>query len=601
MHLSRLVGRRIKETPKDAQLVSHQFFLRGGYGRQVASGIYSLLPLATRVIRKIEAIIRDEMNGIDGQEVIMPVVMPREMWEESGRYSVIGKEMARFHDRNGKDLVLGMTHEEAVVTLARTEASSYKNFPFTLYQIQTKFRDEPRPRGGLVRVREFTMKDAYSFHTNLPDLEHYYERCFKAYERIFRRAGLKNFASFKSDTGMMGGSVAHEFMLISDAGEDSLVVCKACNYAANNEVALSKIPTASKISAQAPLTKIHTPSVATIEALCSLMSVSPDQTAKAVFFRWDAPPPEVGKPKTPPRLVFALIRGDRQINEVKLAKAAGFAPLVFANDYDIKTLGAVPGYASPVGLGPLLTEKGCAVIVDPSIVESHNLVTGANEVDQHFTGFDPSRDLPAGCKTADISMVQDADGCPQCGKPLLLTRGIEIGNIFQLGNKYSESMGMRYLDVHGKSQTPIMGCYGIGVGRLMASVIEDSHDQYGPIWPISIAPFEAQINVLQWSSPGIKETAEKLYKELQAAGVDVLLDDTDNKPGFQFADADLIGSPLRLVVAPKGLERGAIEWKLRDGTAKGDWPLAEAGAKALAMIVELRQQLQNYTDNGKGT
>lgn len=594
MYLSRLVGRRIKETPKDALLASHQFLLRGGYVRQVASGIYSLLPLATRTIRKIERIIREEMDAIGGEEVILPVVMPREMWEESGRYATIGKEMARFQDRHGKDMLLGMTHEEAVVSLAKTEASSYKNFPFMLYQIQTKFRDEPRPRGGLIRVREFTMKDAYSFHTSQADLESYYDRCFAAYERIFRRTGLRNFVSVKSDTGMMGGSVAHEFMLVSPEGEDSLVICKSCGYAANNEVAVSRQTSApeQQTPRSGALKKIETPNTTTIESLCQLLGITPDSTAKAVFFRHDPPPtPDGKKPSGPPRLVFALIRGDRQINEVKLAKAAGFAPLAFANDFDIKALGAIPGFASPVGLGTKLLGAKCQVIVDGSLMDGRVYVTGANEKDWHYTGFYPREDLPEGSKVTDISMVHDGDGCQNCNNPLTLTRGIEIGNIFQLGTKYSESMGMRYLDVNGKNQTPIMGCYGIGVGRLLASAIEDSRDQFGPIWPVSIAPFEVHINALQYGTPAIKDVAEGLYQHLKTQGADALLDDSDNKPGFQFADADLIGAPLRLVVAPKSLERGMVEYKLRDGSDKGEWPVAEAGARAMDILKGLRSKL----------
>lgn len=594
MYLSRLVGRRIKETPKDAVLASHQFLLRGGYMRQVTSGIYSLLPLATRTIRKIERIIREEMDAIGGEEVIMPVVMPREMWEESGRYGTIGKEMARFQDRQGKDMLLGMTHEEAVVTLAKTEATSYKHFPFMLYQIQTKFRDEPRSRGGLIRVREFTMKDAYSFHTSQKDLESYYDRCFVAYERIFRRAGLRNFVSVKSDTGMMGGSIAHEFMLVSEAGEDSLVICKSCGYAANNEVAVSRQTSMTPASAARPeaLKKITTPGTTTIDSLCQMLKITAAATAKAVFFRHDPPPTADGKkPVGPPRLVFALIRGDRQINEVKLAKAAGFAPLAFASDHEIRSIGAIPGYASPVGLGAKLTEARCQVVIDPTLMDGKTFVTGANEIDMHYSGFFPQEDLPENHQVRDISMVEEGDACTSCGNALNLTRGIEIGNIFQLGTKYSESMGMRYQDEGGKAQTPIMGCYGIGVGRLLASAIEDSRDQYGPIWPISIAPYELHINALQWTTGTIKETATALYEELKKNGVDALLDDSDNKPGFQFADADLIGAPVRLVVAPKSLERGMIEYKLRDGSDKGEWPVAEAGQKALEVVRKLRQQL----------
>ena len=579
MRMSHLIGRRIKETPKDATLASHQFLLRGGYARPVTSGVFSILPLGKRVLLNIERIIREEMNAISGQEVLLPVVMPREMWEESGRYHAIGKEMVRFKDRSGKDFLLGMTHEEAVVTLARTEAVSYKHYPFMLYQIQTKFRDEPRARGGLIRVREFTMKDAYSFHTSQDDLARYYDECFKAYERVFQRAGLKRVVSVKSDTGMMGGSVAHEFMLVTPVGEDTLILCPKCHYSANNEVAVSKLPPVKDAGSEEALTKIPTPGTKTIADLCKLLKIGPEHTAKAVFYK-AAGPPAAGAPAP---LIFAVIRGDREINEVKLAKVSLGRPLVFANDADITSIGAVPGFASPLGVDM----SRCQIIVDPSILTVKNLVVGANEVDQHYRGFSAERDLPKEAKIIDIAQVQEGDLCQECGSTIEVTRGIEVGNIFQLGTKYSDSMGMRYSDEAGQSQVPTMGCYGIGVGRLLASVMEESHDAHGPIWPISIAPFQVHIVALQFNTEPVREKAQTLYKTLLAKGFDVVFDDRDEKPGVQFAEADLMGVPIRLIVAPKALAKGKIELKLRDGSLQEE--VDEAAI--VSRVEELRTKL----------
>ncbi|MFO7897781.1 MAG: proline--tRNA ligase [Planctomycetota bacterium] len=544
--MSELVGRRYKERPAEATLESHSFLLRGGYARQVANGIYSLLPPGLRVARKIERVIREEMDRIGGQEVRMPVVLTRELWEQSGRYEDVGPELVRLTDRGGRDLLLAMTHEEAVVHLCRDEITSYRQLPFMVYQIQTKFRDEPRSRGGLIRVREFTMKDAYSFHRTQEDLDDYYERCSEAYSRIFARCGIPETVKIQSDTGMMGGKVAHEFMLRCDAGEDTVVACEDCGYLANLEVAEGRVEPAAK--EPRPLEKVHTPEKRTIEEVADYLGVEPRRTAKAVFYESDREG----------RLVMALVRGDVEMNETKLAKIIQAVPEM-AGDEKIRSVGAEPGFASPMDID---TDR-CRIIVDHSVAESNNLVCGANEPDYHYRNFNLGRDLP-GVETADVATVRDGDGCPNCDGPLVLRRGIEVGNIFQLGTKYTDSMGMTYLDESGQEAVPIMGCYGIGVGRLLSSVMEAKRDKFGPIWPISVSPWHVHVNALGIDDDDVRDAAETLVSDLTAAGIEVLFDDRDERPGVQFADADLLGVPYRFIVSPRNLGEGQVEWKRRD-------------------------------------
>ncbi len=558
MRLSKLVGHRYKERPGEAVLDSHAFLLRGAYARQVANGIYSLLPPGLRVARKIERIIREEMNRIGGQEVLMPVVMPRELWEESGRYDAVGSELLRFHDRTGHDMVLGMTHEEAVVHLCRHEINSYAQLPFMVYQIQTKFRDEPRSRGGLIRVREFTMKDAYSFHASQEDLERYYMECYRAYQRIFARAGLPEVVAVLSDTGMMGGKVAHEFILLTEAGEDTIVTCESCGYLANQEVAVGRVQ--GYPEEPLPLEKVHTPDKKTIEEVAAFLGVEPRQTAKVVFYDTD----EAGK------LVVLLIRGDIEVNEMKLAKVIRAVP-VPADEAKITAAGSVAGFASPMGLDP----KRCRIVVDQTIAGSGNLVCGANEPDYHFKNFNLARDLP-GMDIVDVAQVREGDGCPKCSGALALKRGVEVGNIFQLGTKYTEAMGMTFDDEAGNVRTPIMGCYGIGVGRLVSSIMEVRRDEYGPKWPLSVAPWQVHLNALRLNVEEVNTTAEKLYAELQDAGIEVVYDDRDERPGVQFADADLLGVPIRLIVSERNLKNSQIEFKRRDTGESGVIPLERA-------------------------
>ena len=574
MKMSKLVGRRIKEDPKDAKTVSHKFLIRGGYIRPVSAGIYSLLPTGERIVKKIEAIIREEMNRIDGQEVLMPVVLPADLWQESGRYESVGAELLRFRDRNEKPMILAMTHEEAIVHLVRTELNSYKQLPVMLYQIQTKYRDAARPRAGLIRTREFTMKDAYSFHTDQADLERYYARCHEAYERIFRRVGMKNVLSIESNSGMMGGKVSHEFMAICDCGEDTVITNADYSYRANREIAVAawKFEKGEPL----PLEKVHTPGMKTIEDVAGFLGVKPENTGKAVFYQ-DAHTGE---------LIFVLIRGDFEVNEVKLANALKVPELKFADDAAIEAAGAVPGFASPVGIDPAKAR----IIVDRSAAESGNLVVGANEADYHYRNFNFDRDLAgSGCLVADIACVREGDPCPLTGQPLQFLRGIEVGNIFQLGTKYSDTMHCDYLDRDGKSHPMVMGCYGIGVGRAMAAVIEQSCDEYGPIWPMSIAPWQVELCAINPEKEGVGEACERLYAELQAAGIEVLYDDRGEKAGSMFSDADLLGIPLRLVVSPRTLAEKQAEFKVR-GSRDAERIALDAAVSHVAARVEAEME-----------
>ena len=574
--MSQMVGRRLKEVPKDAKTVSHQFLIRGGYIRSVSAGIYSLLPIGKRITDKIEEIIREEMNAIDGQEILMPVVLPADLWQESGRYDSVGAELLRFSDRNDKPMLLAMTHEECVTALIRTEINSYKQLPVMVYQLQTKYRDEARPRAGLIRTREFTMKDAYSFHVDQADLEKYYQRAHAAYERIFRRIGLNNVLSIESNSGMMGGKVSHEFMAICDCGEDTIFVSPDRSYRANREIATA----AWKFTSSEPLAlqKVATPGCKTIEEVAGFLNVKPEQTGKAVFYQNAA----TGE------LVFALIRGDFEVNESKLANLLQIPELKFADDAAILAAGAVPGYASPVNIDGAKVK----IVLDRSALESSNLVVGANESNYHYLNFNAKRDLPENSYlVGDIATVRPGDPCPLTGQPLQMLRGIEVGNIFQLGTKYSQAMNCNYLDRDGKSRPMVMGCYGIGVGRAMASVIEASCDQYGPIWPMSISPYQVQVCALDLNKPGVAAAAEKLVAELDARGIEVLYDDRGEKAGFVFNDADLLGIPLRLVISPKTLGDRQVEYRTRSSR---DTVRLDLDAAPEKVAKDVSEQLARY-------
>ena len=561
MRMSSLLGKRLKEDPKDAQMVSHKYLIRGGYIRQLSAGTYSFLPLGQRVKEKIENIIRGYMDAAGGQEVSMPVVHPAELWKETGRYDSIDASLLRFVDRAGKENVLAMTHEEAAVHLVRNDISSYKQLPFMIYQIQTKFRDEARSRGGLIRVREFTMKDAYSFHADEKDLEGFYSVMHVAYEHIFKKTGLKNFISVKSDSGIMGGGVSHEFMALNEMGEDTLILCEACGYKANKEIAQCAMPHSASGTCD-ELARVHTPGKKTIDEVAAFLNVSAAESAKSVFYTFNG------------ALILVLIRGDKDVNETKLRNYLGIGELRPAGDEDIISAGSVPGYASPLGMNP----DDVRTIVDQSIDGYGCYVCGANEPDHHLTGFCPSRDLKTDFETADLYTVENGDPCPQCGKPLSVTRGIEIGNIFQLGTKYSAPMNAAYLDETGRARDLIMASYGIGVGRLISTVIEDNHDDYGPIWPITVSPYEVHLNALKIKDESVKKTAEQLYKDLSARGIEVLFDDRNESPGSQFSEADLIGIPLRVVISKKNIDNGVAEFKHRGGETSHMVPLDECVA-----------------------
>ena len=562
MKLAKLVGDRFKERPSDCVVDSHALMVRGGYIKLMANGIFSSYMPLKRITRKIEQIIREEMDAIDGQEVQFPVVMPASIWQESGRYESIGAEMARFQDRSGSPLVLGMTHEEAAVHLVRDYAKSYARYPFMVYQIQTKFRDEARPRAGLIRVREFTMKDAYSFHTSQEDLEEYYEKCHKAYERIYARVGVPEVISVASDSGMMGGSVSHEFMLLTPIGEDSIAICSECGYSANMEAAECIIEK-EKEHVSADLTKVHTPDMHTIEEVCNFVGSSPEKSCKAVVYQRNKDD----------SYVILFIRGDLEVNETKLTNFLGceIHPAEITEESGIKA-----GFIGPVGLC-----GGVTVLYDRSLENASGLVCGANEVDYHYTGLDMDRDV-AGAEYHDFAKIMDNGICPHCGKPAIrISRGIEVGNIFQLGTKYTKSMDMTYTDQNGEIRYPIMGCYGIGVGRLAASVCEAHHDENGPIWPKAIAPWQVHICAVRADQPEVKEAADRLYNELEAKGMEVIYDDRDVSAGVMFSDADLLGVPLRAVVSPRNLKQGIVEITSRDKTVS-----EKASPEAAASVIE---------------
>lgn len=547
MKLDKLVGDRFKERPSDCQIDSHALMVRGGYIKYVANGIYSNFPPLKRVTKKIEQIIREEMDAIDGQEVMFPVVMPASLWEESGRYTSIGSELLRFKDRNRQPMVLGMTHEEAAVQLVREYANSYTKYPFMIYQIQTKFRDEARPRGGLIRVREFTMKDAYSFHTSQEDLEEYYQRCHKAYERIYQRCGAPNVISVKSDSGMMGGSVSHEFMLLTPIGEDSIAICKECGYTANVEAAKSITENLRDENSE-ELKEVYTPDIHTIEDICEFLKMPLNKSCKAVVYQKNADD----------SFVVIFIRGDLDVNETKVTNFLGcdIHPAVITEECGLNA-----GYIGPVNLK---INGDFTVLYDSSLENANNLSCGANKTEYHLTGLDMKRDVPA-AEYHDFAKITDGGICPECGKKMIsISRGIEVGNIFQLGTKYSKSMGMTYLDKDGKEQTPIMGCYGIGVGRLAASVCESSHDDYGPIWPMAIAPWQVHLCAVRVDDERVRAAADKLYDDLQKSGVEVIYDDRDVRAGVMFSDADLLGVPLRVVISPRNLDEGVFELSSRD-------------------------------------
>lgn len=552
VRLSKIFGNTLREAPAETQMTSHRLLLRAGMIRQVATGIYSYLPLGWRVLRKIEGILREEMDAIGGQEMRMPSAQPAELWEETGRYTEAGPVLARFRDRTGRELVLGITHEEVVTDLARREIHSYRQLPFMVYQIQTKFRDEPRSRGGLIRAREFTMKDGYSFHADQADLDSFYPRVYQAYLNVFQRCGVK-VVPVDADPGLMGGAASHEFMALNDAGEDTLISCSECGYAANADSAQAERDSSTTEKPER-LQEVATPEMTTIEDVAAYLGVKPEQTLKALFYAAGG------------EVVFVVIRGDLEVNETKLAHLLGATELRLATQDEVDEAGIVAGYASPVGCGGTFR-----TVADESIEWGSNFVAGANKEGHHLRNVNYPRDFEVDV-LGDIAAVQEGDTCGRCGGVLKAARGIELGHIFKLGTRYSELLGARFLDPEGASLPLVMGCYGIGIGRLMATVVEQSHDDQGIIWPAAIAPFQIHLIALGTERQAL-ETAESSYEDLSGRGYEILYDDRDESAGVKFNDADLIGIPLRLTISPRSLSAGGVEAKLRSATQKAIIPL----------------------------
>ena len=586
MRMSRIFSTTLRESPAEADIPSHQLLLRAGFIRQLGAGIFSYLPLARRAMNQIETIMREEINAIGGQELTMPVVHPADVWQETGRWSQIGQEMARFKDRSAHDMVLAMTHEEIVTDLARREIQSYRQLPQLIYHIQTKFRDDPRPRAGLIRVREFTMLDSYSLDRDWEGLDGQYAAHYQAYFRIFNRCGL-NVKAVGSDTGMMGGKEAHEFMVLTPVGEDTLLFCDTCDYAANRQVA-NFLKTPPKKEPLLPLEKVVTPGVYTIADLTAFLKVPPEKTAKAVFLSAEVANRDM------PLLVFAVLRGDMALNETKLTNAIAFAgygniqSFQPALDEQIRAVGAVPGFASPIGV----QRDKVLVVVDDLLPQCPNLVAGANEEGFHLQNTNMGRDYQADI-IADIALAEAGAGCPQCEGALQAHRGVEVGNIFKLGTRYSQTLGATFLDENGEAQPIIMGSYGIGVGRLLACVAEEHHDEHGLIWPITVAPYPVHLVLLNSKDGAAEAAAENLYQELVKVGLEPLFDDRDERAGVKFNDADLIGIPLRVTISGRSLQNGGFEFKRRDQDERWIVPLADGVDAIKDELEKMHQEIKS--------
>ena len=545
MRATNLYAPTLRNTPAEAEIASHQLMYRAGLIRKSAGGMYTYLPLAWRTIRKIEQIIREEMDAAGGQEIMMPILQPSELWEESGRWGAYGAEMIRVKDRHGREFCMGPTHEEMITALVRDEVRSYKQLPLMLYQIQDKFRDERRPRFGVMRSREFIMKDLYSFDKDIAGMNESYRKMSVAYTNIFTRCGL-NFRAVEADSGAIGGGHSEEFTVLAPEGESRIACCDACSYAASDEKAALR-PIDDAAEEALPLEKVATPDAHTIAMLAEYLRIPVEKTIKAVAYQTEE---DV--------LVLAFLRGDHEVNEVKLANAVGAQELRMADDAAIRAAGGFPGFMSPIGI-----KEGTCIVVDETAMRMHNAVSGANEQDFHYINVNPQRDFGSVTVT-DIRLVAEGDLCPACGTGHLhIGRGIEAGQIFALGTQYSEAMGATFLDEAGKTQPLQMGCYGIGVGRTMAAAIEQNHDEHGIIWPRAIAPYEVVVVAVNAKAEEQLVYAEEIYEELRAAGVDVLLDDRRERAGVKFNDCDLIGYPVRIAIGPKTIENGTIEVKIR--------------------------------------
>ncbi len=555
----------LKEAPSDAEIVSHKLMMRAGLIKRLAGGIYTWMPLGLRILRKVENIVREEMDRAGAIELSMPAVQPAELWQESGRWEKYGPELLRLKDRHQRDFVIGPTHEEVITDVVRKEVKSYRQLPLHFYQVQMKFRDEIRPRFGVMRGREFLMKDGYSFHTSFEDLQREYRNMFDTYSRIFSRMGLK-FRAVAADTGSIGGTGSHEFHVLADSGEDALAYCPNSDYAANVELAEALAPATPRVEANAPMAKVATPDKTRCEDVAAFLNVFLSQTVKAIAIMCTPDESAVGQ------FAMILLRGDHDLNEIKAQKIVG--DFRFARDDEIvEALGCKPGYIGPVGIGDI------PVFVDRSVAAMSDFVCGANEAGFHLTGVNFGRDLPEPANVADLRNVVAGDPSPDGKGTLELCRGIEVGHIFQLRKKYAEALKCSFLDVNGQSQVMEMGCYGIGVSRIVGAAIEQNHDERGIVFPRAIAPFEVCIVPMGYTkSESVKAAADTLYAELKAAGVDVLLDDRNERPGVMFADMELIGIPHRIVVGERGLGEGKLEYKGRTDSEAEMVPLEAIGA-----------------------
>ena len=559
MRTSQFPLNTVKETPSDAEIISHQLMVRAGLVRKLAAGLYNWLPLGVRVLQKVQAIVREEMNNAGGLEVLMPVVQPSELWQESGRWEQYGPELARLNDRHGREFCLGPTHEEIITELARNEIKSYKQLPINYYQIQTKFRDEIRPRFGIMRSREFIMKDAYSFHMNDESLQETYDRMFQAYNNIFTRLGL-NFRPVLADTGSIGGNASHEFHVLADSGEDAIAFSTDSQYAANVEKAEALAPTEARGDVTQTLEKVATIGQRSIEEISAFLKVDAKQCLKTLLVNGEDD-----------SVVALVLRGDHTLNEIKAEKLDGVSnPLTLASDEAIQRIAhCKAGYIGPIGLD-------IPMIVDHSAAQAADFICGANENDKHFTGANWGRDLAEPTRIADIRQVIEGDQSPDGKGTLTIARGIEVGHIFQLGTKYSEAMKATVLNENGKNQTMTMGCYGIGITRVIAAAIEQNHDDKGIIWPTALAPFQvALLPMNMHKSERLKAATEQLYQELLEAGFDALFDDRKVRPGFMFSDMELIGIPHRIVLGDRGLDNGMVEYRGRKDCDNTDIPLGD--------------------------
>jgi prolyl-tRNA synthetase len=603
MKFSQLFGQTLRDIPVEAKVASHQLLMRAGFIRPLGPGIFSYLHLARRSMTKIETILREEMDRIGGQEISMPIVHPADPLKETGRGYKIGAELGRFKGRNDHDMVLAMTHEEVIADLARGEVQSYKQLPRLVYHFQTKWRDDPHPRSGLIRSREFTVKDGYSLDADWDGLDKQYRAHYQAYFNIYRRCDL-DVVVVKSDTGSMGGKQAHNYLYLTSIGEDTFLLCDTCGYTANRQGARFQKNTADREELK-PIEKIHTPDCKSIESLANFLGIPKSKTAKAVFFMATIPTESNGLQKAPgssnqEQFIFAILRGDMELNETKLANAIGAGNLRPATEEEIKTFGAVPGYASPVGQTVKPVHR--LIVVDDIIPDTPNLVAGANEEEYHLLNVNYGRDYSADIVT-DIAIANEGHACPQCGHPMRMERGVEVGNILKLGTLNSATLGCTFLDKDGQQKPVIMGSYSINVGRLLACVAEEHHDEHGLVWPVTIAPYHVHLVLLRGKgTTQVEMIAGKLYVDLQAAGVEVLYDDRDESPGVKFKDADLIGCPVRITVSERALGQGGVEMKLRGEQAKDMLPLLETIPRVRSVIQSMQEEIfmkiipVNYTD-----